>query len=56
MTTMNNSQTTSIWTAPKLENGSTIKNNISRLKSAAAKFWGNYRSALENGQFYIPMP
>ena len=56
MTTMNNSQTTSIWTAPKLKDGSAIKNPILRLKSAAARFWENYRSALENGQFYIPMP
>ena len=56
MTTMNNSQTTGIWTAPKLGKSSTIKNPILRLKSAAARLWENYLSAMENGQFYIPMP
>ena len=55
MTTMTNSQATSIQTAPKLENSSTIKNVISRLKSAAARFWEDYQSGLENGHFYIPM-
>ena len=56
MTTMNNSQNTSIWTAPKLKNGSIIKNIINRLKSAAARFWENYMSSLESGEFYVPMP
>ena len=56
MTTMSNSQTTSIWTAPKLGKGSTIKKAILRVKSAAARFWENYRSGLENGHYYIPMP
>ncbi len=56
MTTMNNSQTTGIWTAPKLGNSATVNNKLSRLKSAAARFWGNYRSAIESGQFYVPMP
>ena len=56
MTTINNGQTTSISAAPKLENRSTVNDHISRLKSAVARFWENYLSALEKGQFYIPMP
>ncbi len=55
MTTMNNSQTTSILTAPKLENSSTIKKIIGRLKSAAARFWEEYQSGLANGHFFDPM-
>jgi hypothetical protein len=39
-----------------LGTSSTTNSNINRLKSAVAKFWGNYRSAIENGQFYVPMP
>ncbi len=56
MTTINNSQTTTIWTAPKLGKSFAIKNNISRLKSAAARFWENYRTAIEEGNFNVPMP
>ena len=56
MTTMNNSQTTSIWTALKLGSSSSIKNSITRLKRAAARFPENYWSAMEDAQFYILWP
>ena len=55
MTTMNNSQTTCIQTAPRLENSYTIKNIIGRLKSAAARFWEDYQTGLANGHFFDPM-
>ena len=56
MTSINNSQMTSIWTALKLGSSSSIKNSITRLKRAAARVLENYWSAMEDGQFYIFMP
>ena len=56
MTTMNNSQTTSIWTALKLGSSSSIKSSITRVKNAAARLLENYPSAIEEGQLYISMP
>ena len=56
MATMNSSQTTSIWTALKLGSSSSIKNSITRMKTAAARLLENYPSDIEDGRFYIPMP
>ena len=56
MTTMNSSQTTSIWTTLKLGSSSSIKRSITRMKSAAARFAENYRTSMEDGQFYIFWP